>query len=478
MTDTSQALWLRTWDDAREAFRARELRQGLYEEAGILMQGVIVNLHGEPHKARRRLENRLFRRDTFRWYETDVIPPTIDAIVGPALAAGHGDLMPLARKTMMKLACVIAGVDVADEDFEDVFALMNRLARSSTSIHAVGEHDRLRADGVDALAEVDRRFIQPSLARRLAMVADHREGRLRAEDLPRDVLTTLLLNQDSLELPPDVVVREVAYFPWVGSHSTSNAFVHAMHHLFQWFDAHPGDRERLLADEILLQRFVHESLRLHPASPETHRIAEGRVELSGGRVVEPGRRVIVDMNSANRDPAVWGPTADEFDPFRTLPPDASPWGYTFGHGIHACLGMELAGGLAPEGEGVDPREHLFGAITTMARILLGHGARPDPEHPTGSTRRPSGRSSRPIPSCSDPIARRSSSVSPTAPETGELHPPPPSRSTSCASPSWPSPPRSRSGPVSSARPSAPRPSRPRPRTSSRSPRATRTSRPS
>jgi cytochrome P450 len=380
MTDTSQAVWLRTWHDAREAFRARDLRQGLYEEAGTLMQGVIVNLHGEPHKARRRLENRLFRRDTFRWYETDVIPPTIDAIVAPALAAGQGDLLPLARRTMMKLACVIAGVDVADGDFDDVFVLMNRLARASTSIHATGGHDALRADGLDALAEVDRRFIQPSLARRSALVAEHRAGRRAVEELPRDVLTTLLLNQDALDLPPDVVVREVAYFPWVGSHSTSNAFVHAMHHLFQRFEIHPGDRERLLADELLLQRFVHESLRLHPASPETHRMAEARVELSGGRVIEAGARVIVDMNAANRDPAVWGPTADEFDPFRAVPADAAPWGYTFGHGVHACLGMELAGGLEPDAA-TDPSDHLYGAITTMARILLGHGARPDPDHP-------------------------------------------------------------------------------------------------
>jgi cytochrome P450 len=211
-------------------------------------------------------------------------------------------------------------------------------------------------------------------------VAEHRAGRRAVEELPRDVLTTLLLNQDALDLPPDVVVREVAYFPWVGSHSTSNAFVHAMHHLFQRFEIHPGDRERLLADELLLQRFVHESLRLHPASPETHRMAEARVELSGGRVIEAGARVIVDMNAANRDPAVWGPTADEFDPFRAVPADAAPWGYTFGHGVHACLGMELAGGLEPDAA-TDPSDHLYGAITTMARILLGHGARPDPDHP-------------------------------------------------------------------------------------------------
>ena len=99
-----QIVWLRTAAEAREAFRSRQLRQGLYDEAGLLMSGVIVNLHGDEHRARRRLENRLFRRDTFAWFEREVIPDAIAAILAPALAVGSGDLLPLARRTMMKLA--------------------------------------------------------------------------------------------------------------------------------------------------------------------------------------------------------------------------------------------------------------------------------------------------------------------------------------------------------------------------------------
>ena len=371
----SEPIWVRSWAGARDAFRSRELRQGLYDEAGTLMQGVIVNLHGDEHRARRRLENRLFRRDTFRWYETDVIPAVVHEISAPALAAGSGDLLPMARRTMMKLACVIAGLDVRDEDFDDMFALMHRLARASTAIHATGDRALLTADGLAALTEVDQRFIQPSLARRVMLLRESSE----VNELPRDVLTTLLRNQDALDLPPDVAVREVAYFPWVGSHSTSNAFVHAMHHLFSWFDAHPDDRSRVLADPLLLQSFVHESLRLHPASPETHRVAEADVEIAGV-VAGRGRRVIIDMEAVNRDESVWGSDADAFRPSRALPPDASPWGMTFGHGMHACLGMELAGGVAPDGD-IPAADHLLGAITTMAHHLLAAGARPDPDRP-------------------------------------------------------------------------------------------------
>jgi cytochrome P450 len=63
---------------AREALRHRDLRQGLYDEGSDLMANVIVNLHGPAHTARRRLENRLFRRETFKQWEEVLIPQSIE----------------------------------------------------------------------------------------------------------------------------------------------------------------------------------------------------------------------------------------------------------------------------------------------------------------------------------------------------------------------------------------------------------------
>ena len=242
----------------------------------------------------------------------------------------------------------------------------------------------MRADGLDALAQVDTLFVQPALHRRIALLDSYAAGECSEAELPLDVLTTLLRNQDVLDLPLDVVIRETAYFPWVGSHSTANAFVHSMHRLFQWFDAHPADRGAVVSNPLRLQRFVHETLRLHPASPQTHRLGTDEPTTIGGTSIGPGRRVIVDMERANRDPSVWGPDADEFRPDRSIPEDAAPWGLTFGHGIHACLGMELAGGTAPELDivgAVDPSAHVLGAITTMASMLFASGVERDPDRP-------------------------------------------------------------------------------------------------
>jgi cytochrome P450 len=372
---------LSTYAEGREAIRHRDLRQALYDEGATLMDDVIVNLHGQAHTDRRRLENRLFRRDTFLLWERDVIPPTVESVLAPALAAGGGDLVTIARRAMMSLAAGIAGVDVADDDaeFDVLYEQMGRLARASTIVHAVGDKEAIKDDGDAALLEFEARFLRPAIERRQRLVAAAAESG-DAAALPRDVLTTLLQNQDRLALPYEVVRREVAYFPWVGSHSTSHATVHAANRVFEYAAERPGLLDELAGDRRLLQRFVHEALRLHPASMETHRRAVVDVTLPSGRPLPAGTHVIVEMIPANRDPDVFGSDAERFDPDRTVPDDVPRWGLSFGTGFHACLGMELAGGLPwPADPGGDA--HLFGAITLMVEGILRHGARLDPADP-------------------------------------------------------------------------------------------------
>lgn len=386
--------------DAREAYRHKGLRQALYDEGHRLMDGVIVNLHGSAHLDRRRLENRLFRRDTFAWYEAERIPSIIDDVLVPAVRSGHGDLLPMARRTMLTLSLLVAGVDRRQQgdaeasELDDIYALMDRLARGSTVAHAVGDKAAIIDDGDRALAEFARGFFEPSRQRRVGILEAFAAGEIDEDALPKDVLTTLLRNQDRLELPADTVLRETAYFPWVGSHSTSNQLVHAMHHVFEWIEGRPGDRQRLIAEPLLLQRFVHESLRLHPASPVSLRIALEDLELKSGIAIRSGDLVVIRLDEVNRDPEVWGADADDFAPTRSLPDGVMPWGLSFGHGVHACLGQELAGGVEylDRLEGSEmPVGHLVGAITVMARAMLVAGARPDPSRPpqidTSTTRR-------------------------------------------------------------------------------------------
>jgi cytochrome P450 len=371
---------LTTYAECRDAYRQKDLRQALYDDGERLMRDVVVNLHGEEHKARRRLENRLFRRDVFAWYERSVIPAVIADVLDPAIAAGRADLLVVARRTMMNLAGRIAGVDLPPERFDHFYGLMDRLARASTVAHATGDRQAIVDDGVDALRDFVGTYLAPSIDARRPLVEAVARGDAQPDDLPRDVLTTLLHNQDRLELPADVIEREIAYFPWVGSHSTSNQLVHAMHHVLTWLEERPYDRPILVREPVRLQRFVHESLRLHPASPVSLRHAVADVTLRSGTVLPAGSLVAIDLVAANRDPAVFGTDADRFDPERHLPDDVAPWGLSFGHGVHACLGQELAGGLAFH-EGDTLEHHLLGSIVVMCQVLLQYGARPDPADP-------------------------------------------------------------------------------------------------
>jgi hypothetical protein len=190
----------------------------------------------------------------------------------------------------------------------------------------------------------------------------------------------LLRRYDVLGLTPEVLRREISFYLQAGSHSTANASVHAMHHLLHWCDQHREGRAELLGDPLLLQRFVHESLRLHPASPVARRRASGATQIAGHGAVEAGDDVVVDLYRANRDPAVFGADADAFNPYRALPPGVRPWGLTFGYGMHACMGRDLDGGMVAL-PGTVAEEHQYGIVTLFARALLAHGARNDPDDP-------------------------------------------------------------------------------------------------
>jgi cytochrome P450 len=373
---------LETYAEVAEALRARELRQALYDAGSALMGPVIVNLHGDAHRDRRRLENRLFRRDVFAAWERELIVPTVEAVLQPSLAAGEVDLLTLARTTMMTVSRRVAGIDLPNDDpstLVDFAALMNRMAVASVVVHSTLPPEDVIAEGNDALHDFEKRFFEPSMRRRLALIEAHERGELAEQALPADVLTVLLRNQDRLALPYEAVLREAAYYPWVAAHSTSIAFVFAMSEIFGWLDAHPQDWQRA-TDRSWLLSCVHESLRLHPASPESRRRAVEPLTMSTGRQIAVGDELTLAMTAANHDPSVFGTDADRFVPGRPLPERVAPWGLSFGSGTHACLGAALAGGL-PVSDEMPGEQHLFGAIVTMAARLFAHGARPHPSQP-------------------------------------------------------------------------------------------------
>lgn len=371
------------YEDARDAFRQKHLRQALYDAGEVVMADVLVNLHGDDHRARRRLENRLFRRDTNARYELELFPPIVAETLAPHVAVGRAELVGLSHQMMMNLAASTAGVDRplgTPEETLHLYSYMMRFIEGATLAHYTGDREAKRAEVAAALESFDAEFLRPSVRRRQDLLAEAAAGTVAEEDLPRDVLTVLLRNLDDLRLPPDVVLRETCFYLLAGAHTSATAFVRTLDAVFRMDRDAPEDAERARSDLGFLQRCVHETIRLQPSSPVAMRWALEDVELRDGQRVAAGDKVVIDLMAANRDPDAFGAGADRFDPHRVPAAGVAPWGLSFGLGMHACIGQELAAGtdaaLGREGE-----EHLHGLVPVAVRAVLDAGARPDPDDP-------------------------------------------------------------------------------------------------
>jgi cytochrome P450 len=377
------ALTVQGYKDALECLREQQLAQSLYDEGAVIMADVLLVLHGAEHRARRLLELKVFRRDFFRYYEQEVFPATLAQTIAPFVAAGAADLVDFGYRVTLNLTADFAGIDRplrTTQETEHLRALVMSFSEGATLVHSTRNKEEVRAEVREALRDFDHSFYQPSLARRRALLERLRRGEITQDDLPRDVLTVLAQNEDRIELPPELMMREIAFYLQAGSHSTANATTHAFHDLYSWAQIHPEDGLRMRKDPLFQQRCVHESLRLHPASPVAWRKPMCPMHLPTGQAVQPADRVVIDLASANRDRTIFGADADVFNPHRVVSEGVPPWGLTFGVGVHTCLGRDLDGGVLPRPD-CDPQTHQYGIVPLLVRTLFERGARPDPDKP-------------------------------------------------------------------------------------------------
>ncbi len=363
------------------ALRQADLRQSLYDEAALMMEHAVVNLHGAAHRSRRGVEAVMFRKDIFLDYEKNVLPQTLAETIAPFLKAGGGDLVELGYRVMMNLTIDFTGIDRPERSAEETGELL-RLLKEFSLAPALGQSRddiepkkaRIRA----AMAEFDERFLQPSIARRGALIEAHRRGDLTKEELPKDVLTALLMGQDKLAMSEEEFVHEGIFYVLAGAHTTIHSLTHALHELLEWLKAHPEDIARLRDDPFFVQQCVYESLRLHPSSPVARRRALCPVSLEDGAEMVPGEEISVDLRAANHDTERFGPDAKKFNPHREVAGRVFRYGLSMGDGVHACLGRHLAIGVDPKPD-TDAADHQFGVVPLIVAALLRMGVQQDPD---------------------------------------------------------------------------------------------------
>ncbi|SEP71752.1 unspecific monooxygenase [Streptomyces sp. yr375] len=156
------------------------------------------------------------------------------------------------------------------------------------------------------------------------------------------------------------VRRQVITFLVAGHETTSGALSFALHYLSRnprlaararaevdrvWGDtAVPGYEQ--VARLRYVRRVLDEALRLWPTAPAFAREARADTVLGGEHPMRRGGWALVLTGMLHRDPEVWGPDAERFDPDRfdaaavraRAPHTFKP----FGTGARACIGRQFA----------------------------------------------------------------------------------------------------------------------------------------
>lgn len=367
-----------------EILRSKDFAQGAHRESEPFFGESLLLLDGDPHFERRRMESPLFAKAALLFYESEALDPVIDRSMQECANDRDGgepvraDLVPLVRTMLHRITAATTGIDGVDgpEATERFRWLVEKLGEAVTVEWSTRDHEEVIAEGLVIRNLLVEEFYAASFARRRALVEGHRAGSVTAEELPRDLLTMLCLHWDPAwddELP----LREAALFLVAATQTTTHAIPHVVLHLSEWFEAHPEDRAVAL-DKEFLRSAANESLRLHLPSPSLIRVAARDVTLSTGRTVAEGERVALLATPANRDPEVFGPDADAFDPHRDSPFKQRPWGLTFGGGEHLCIGRPLVTGLSSRTDGEVGTE---GTMVKILTALVAAGVELDPERP-------------------------------------------------------------------------------------------------
>jgi cytochrome P450 len=378
-----------TYAEVEEIMKSQDFMMAGAAERTIFLEDTLIMSEGRRHQELKQLFAPLMSRQAMAYYELHLVEPVIQE----ALAEMHAnrgpdglvrtDAVPIIKAALTRISARVTGVDGVDtpertDRFRDLVLVLSTATTGSFSTRPV---EVVIQEGRDAMDELVRDYLQSSLDRRVGLVRRHRAGEIALEELPRDMLTAMAL-QDDLSRPDDTdkipyVWRQCGLFLTGSIKTTSHSLPHVFVHLDEWLKEHPEDRERL-GDPEFLHRVAAESFRLHQTSPARFRAAVRDVTLSTGRKVAAGEMVAIHAPPANVQTEVFGEDARYFNPRRKVPDGMQPWGMTFGLGSHSCLGRNLVTGIMNKG---DEKHGTHGTAVRVMLALYGLGAELDPDNP-------------------------------------------------------------------------------------------------
>lgn len=203
-----------------------------------------------------------------------------------------------------------------------------------------GERAPLRAWSIAILSGLEPRPTPEMLERGNRAVLDFKDYLARLVDERRrapgdygsDVLTRLIQGEkDGARLSPVELYHNCIFLLNAGHETTTNLIGNGLWLLLR----NPGQFELLRKSPELLPSAVEEMLRYEGPIQLNNRRLTSQVELAG-RMLPEGSLLTLGIGAANRDPRQF-PEAERFDIARK--PNRH---VAFGHGDHACAGMNVA----------------------------------------------------------------------------------------------------------------------------------------
>ncbi len=278
--------------------------------------GVLVNVDPPQHTSDRRLVSKAFAPADLVALEPDIrqlVTDEMDTFVG----RGEGDLMELLATPVPLI--IIAWLLGLDPDY-------CREIRPRADAVVAPDAGRAAPSSNTRPAEVA--YFMQNIGIRRQMIADDRE-------LPEDTLTALITaDLDGRVLTDEEILGFMMFLFIAGSQTTTLLIGNLVFRLLQ----HPDQLELIRNDRSLIPAAVEESLRYDAPVHGLFRTNTAEAELHGV-TIPANTKVMCSFFSANMDRDAWE-HPDRFDVTRDL--DTLKKHYSFGKGIHYCMGAPLS----------------------------------------------------------------------------------------------------------------------------------------
>jgi cytochrome P450 len=277
---------------------------------------MVLNMMDDPRHARiRRLVSSGLTPRMVRRLETELRRRTAVLLDGVEDAVPVDFLVDIASELPMQAICILLGVP--EDDRHELVAAVEHL-------FDVREGREAFETTPEIAAAQARMFEYGS-----ALIAEKRAH--PTDDMLSIVVHAMLDDVEPRSLTDGELYAFFSLLFSAGSDTTRNAIAGGLLALTE----RPEQLTALRTDTALLPTAIEEMLRWTTPSPAKRRTATCRA-LLGDHTIEPGDKVLFWEGSANRDKLVFERSM-EFDVTR----DPNPH-LTFGHGVHFCLGANLA----------------------------------------------------------------------------------------------------------------------------------------